>query len=74
MPEDNQIQPCFQPENQVNPQIQQNNFIQEQQVQGDSQQVSQQNNIETPQQNLSQDSKAHKSWLTKILTGISFLI
>lgn len=75
MSEDNQIQPWFQPENQVNPQTQQNNFIQEQQqVQETSQQVDQQNNIEVPQQNLSQNSKPHKSWLTKILTGISFLV
>lgn len=76
MPEDNQIQSWFQPENQANPhpQIQQNNFVQGEQVPGATQQVNQQNNIKVPQQNLSQDSKTHKSWLTKILIGISFLI
>ena len=59
MPENDQIQSRFQPGNQINSQIQENNFAKnQQQIQ------------ETSQQNLSQNSKPHKSWLNKFLGWI----
>lgn len=67
MLEDNQSQPWLQPEIQVNPQIQQNNLVQSQQT---NQEVVQQNNVESAEQDLSQNSKPHKSWLNKVLGWI----
>lgn len=71
MPEDNQIQTWFQPEVQTNPQIQQNNLVQNQQI---NQGIVQQNNIGPAEQNLSQSSKPRSSRLTKIVSGILWLL
>jgi hypothetical protein len=64
-----------------NDQLQQNNFVQNQQhIEETTQQIIQQNNIEGVQQDLhqttenqTQENKKHSSWLTKIL-GIVFLL
>ena len=64
-----------------NDQLQQNNFVQNQQhIEETTQQIIQQNNIEGVQQDLhqttenqTQENKKHSSWLTKIL-GVVFLL
>lgn len=71
MPEDNQIQTWFQPEIQTNPQIQQNNLVQNQQT---NQEIVQQNNVGPAEQNLSQSSKPCSSRLTKIVGCIFWLL
>lgn len=71
MPEDNQIQPWFQPEVRADPHIQQNNLVQNQQT---NQEVVQQNKVESSEQDLSQNSNLHSSWLIKVLCGLFFLL
>ena len=71
MPEENQIQTWFQPESQVNSQIQQDNLAQSQQI---NQGIVQQNNVGPAEQNLSQSTKPHSSRLTKIVSCIFWLL
>lgn len=60
MPEDNQIQPWFQPGIQANPQIQQNNLTK-------NQQIIPQNNTESTEKSLPQNLRSSSSWSNKIL-------
>lgn len=82
MSENDQIQPWFQIETQVDLHVQQNNSAQEQkQIKDTSQQIIEQDSVKNVQQDLQpttdnqvQETKKRPSWLTKILSGIYCLI